>query len=334
MLEKAFKHVIVILMISLLSYFPIVLLINYLSQLPSLKYLFCDYMISGGSILFPWLSSFEIFEFTSKIGPNINFSLGNLLDIIVFYVALFNINGIFFRFYTRIKYSDESNSLFSGINFFYYYQINHTKSNKEDFKQEFLNHQDYEPLLIFKNKFLFSELYRHFKNIYFWKNLKFIRTRSWIKLHPPHESYKKHIFSNLSLLFFSDFIILYSIVLLWLKFRSYFFNNKPYLITNQNNREILVIMNFIINFSHSHIIFIPNIKFFSQLSKKYYKNQAHTIINDQNDLLSDLEKFFVYLCEILFLVRNDFFMISRKRIQTINLNKKYKMRYIFDRNNL
>jgi len=326
MLKKALKHTIIILMISLLSYFPIVLLLNYLSHLPYLKYLFCDYMVSGGAILFPWLSSFELFNFTSRIGPSIQFSLGNLLDIIVFYNLLFYLNGILFRFYTRFTYSDDSNSLLSDINFYYYYQINYKKSNKEDSKLEFLDHQDYDPVFIFKNKLLFPDLYRSFKKIHPRKKLKFIGTRSLIKLHYPYVTFKKNIFS--------DFNTLFQIVLLWLQFRSSFFNKKFYVITIQKNKGKLTLPVFIIIFSHSYIIFFPNIKLFFSLNEKYNKNRVHTIIPDQNEPFCDLEKFIINLCEILFLVRNDFFIIIRKRIQTINLNKKYKMRYIFDRNNL
>ena len=302
-------------MISLLSYIPLMFLLNYLSHLTHLKYLFCDYMVSGGSILFPWLSSFEIFEFTSRIGPSILFSLGNLLDIIVFYNVLFYLNGLVFSFYANIRYSEEPNSLLSDINFFYYYQPNNENSDiEEDFKLDFINSQDYDSIFISKNKFLFTRPIRRFKKNYSGKKPKLIELVSSNKLKFSHQIFKPYIFSN--------FIILFRIVPLWLQFRSSFFNKKLYVITIQKNKGKLTLPVFIIIFSHSYIIFSPNIKLFFSLNEKYNKNRVHTIIPDQNEPFCDLEKFIINLCEILFLVRNDFFIIIRKRIQTINLNNK------------
>jgi len=316
LLKKDLKIKIIVLMISLLSYIPLIFLLNHLSHLPHLKYLFYDYMVSGGSILFPWFSSFKIFEFTSRIGPSVFFSLGNLLDIIVFYNILFYLNGLLFRFYARLRYSEEPNSLLSDINFFYYYQPNDGNSNiEEDLNIDFINNQDYDSLLISKNKFLFRNIRRIKKN-YSRNKLKLIGLFSTNKLKFSPKISKPFIFSN--------FIILFQIVLLWLKSNYYFYNKKPYLITIQENKGKLTFSAILIIFSHSYLIFILNIKLFSQLSKNYYKNHVHTIIIDHNEQFCDLKKFFIDLCEILFLIRNDFFIIIRKRIQTSNLNKKNK----------
>jgi len=257
-------------MISLLSYIPLVLLLNYLSQIPNLKNLFYDYIVSGRSILFPWFSSFKILEFTSRIGPTLQFSMGNLLDIIFFYNFLFNINGILFRFYTRVRYPEELNFSLLDINFFYYYQTYNSSSNKEEeFESEFLDRQFYNPVLIFKNNSFFPSCCKRFKKINFWKNVKFIRQKSSITLQ--------------------------------------------YVYQIDKNQTLF----------HSSLFFIPNIKNFFPFAFNN-KNHVHTIIFHQNELFSDLKKFVIELCEILFLVRNDFFMIIRKRIETINSNQEIK----------
>ncbi|MFO7797779.1 MAG: hypothetical protein ACQERB_03305 [Promethearchaeati archaeon] len=316
MLKKDLKIKIIILMISLLSYIPLIFLLNHLSNLPHLKYLFCDYMISGGSILFPWLSSFKIFEFTSRIGPNVFFSLGNLLDIIIFYNVLFYLNGVIFRFYARIRYPEEPNSLLSDLNFYYYYQPNNETSDiEENMELDFINSQNFDSIFISNNKLLSIHPIRRFKEKTLRKKFKIIGLGSINKLKFSHKISKPFIFSN--------FIILFQIVFLWLKFSYYYYNKKSYFITIQETKDKLTLTILII-FSRCYLIFILNIKFFSQLSKKYYENHVHTISIDQNELFCDLKKFTIDLCEILFLARNDFFMINRKRIQTINLNNKNK----------
>ncbi len=258
-------------MICLISYIPLVLFFNYFSQIPNLKYLFCDYMVSGGSILFPWFSKFKIFEFTSRIGPTLQFSIGNLLDIIFFYGFLFNINGILFRFYTRMRYPEELNFSLLDINFFYYYQTYNSSSNKEEeFESEFLERQFYNPVLIFKNDSFFPLYYKRFKKFNFWKNVKFIRQKSSITPRFVYQTDKNQILFHLSL------------------------------------------------------FYIPNIKKLFPFAFKYNKNHVHTIILHQNEPFYDLKKFVIDMCEILFLVRNDFFMIIGKRIETINSNQEIK----------
>lgn len=129
--KKAIWIKIIVLVSVLLCYIPLILLFNYLSEIDQLKAIFCDNISTGGSIFFPWLSSVKLLEFSPLRGPSFQFSMGNLLDIIIFCNLATYIDGLIYHFFVKRILPENEHISLLYINYYCYLQTDTRESNYE-----------------------------------------------------------------------------------------------------------------------------------------------------------------------------------------------------------
>jgi hypothetical protein len=305
-----------------------------LSGIPQLKSFFNENIASGGSLFFPWLSSVHLFEFTQKADLTIIFSLGNLLDIIIFCNIGSYIEIFIYHFIVKRFLSGEHNTFLLCYNLFCYY------NDKENSEVEKATLPD-EP---YANNFEFPHLFNNIPySIYGNKKINFNnlpKSGNW-----STDRFSNNSLSSLSKInnfyyfirsfdFFDDFLWIDNVFLLSLWCKSAFFsiNNISFSLYNEMrySGRILPFFTVLFQIFSLKIILIFIISLFLKFKillfskHKTYYFHVHTIISNFRDFNSKIGNSSFSLCEILLYLNPDLSVFILKRIQTIYPNNHIK----------
>ncbi|TFF98222.1 MAG: hypothetical protein EU541_07115 [Promethearchaeota archaeon] len=321
--SKRAKWIKIILLISVfLSYLPLILFFNHLSTLPQFTYLFHGYFGSGNSLFFPWFSSINLLEIIPLKENLIQFSLGNLLDIILFCNILAYLDGILYHSFVK-KIINESEDVMD-YDLIYYSNSQNSPSEKNkaidsriiySSPDEFtftLQEYDFD---IQNNAVPFSERqyevrsitdlskrsYYPYKNTlmkYFISLLPSFSYQSLYKVsdnnYPPSNQILDFLITSSYLLYICNNSII----------KNYYISKA---LINFFKSFLLIIFTFKI-FLHSHLIFY-----------------AHTITPNFSRKDCDWELYFTHMCETPFLITVVFLSVIRNRIKLFFYKSKTKI---------
>lgn len=321
--SKRAKWIRIIVLISFfLSYLPFILLYNYINTLPEYTSLFNDCITCGNSIFFPWFSSINLLEVIPMKEHLIPFSLGNLLDIILFTNLASYFDALLYHYFVKRIISESENRLECNSIYYYYQPINKSDNHKRDVgSPRIINpSEDDFPFTIEEcNWGIKGNTSPYFSRIKY-------DGKSNITIPLRGASHKYNLFiiefnqsisSSLSDYYFPYFFHLSLNLSIDLPIHNFFL----VFIYESSDKEPLL-FNYLITSSDFHSSFILKLEYFFPFSSFH----VHTITPNLRKKNWDLGFHFILKCEILFLITDVYAVVLRNGIKQIKFkstNKNY-----------